>query len=602
MLSYGLVLVGLLAMAPAAILLPKTPIMGFSTWNQFAGNIDEGLIQEVADALVRSGLRDLGYTFVNLDDVWAANQRNATGHIVADPQRFPSGAAALGQYLHTRGLRFGLYTARNNRTCTGKMPGSLGHEQLDAETFASYGADFIKNDDCGVVYANAYKDYGAMQAAIAAVARPMLHNVKAPDLGANVTRSVCQLRRVGKDLKNSWENMVRVLDTGLSDPFNELVRAGNGYFNDFDMLEVGNQPTAMGTGMTLSEQRAHMSLWAALKSPLVLGNDPRTMDNDTLAILSNHEVIAVNQDLLARPVRLVRRYAAPASKQQHNSSMKAVMRPCDDTDASQIWTYDHASSRIYSATGPSRCLAVYQCEQRWPWWVVAEPCAPLGAKVDRKRSDSKAPACSTAERQRWGLATNSSAATAIVWRPPPRGKAPSARCWGTPGSGCCLSVEGSNPEVDTCGWAADKRQQQWRWQPHPREMGAGLATGSTLRAVRPGDEAELCLSLAGDLEVYAGPLSPPPGASGRHAFTAVLFNRSPSAANITLSFQDLAAVDARAGLSAGGGESHRGASVSTYRVRDLWQHLDKGTYAGAYTALVPSHAVVHVNLEPITDA
>ena len=133
-------------------------------------------------------------------------------------------------------------------------------------------------------------------------------------------------------------------------------------------------------------------------------------------------------------------------------------------------------------------------------------------------------------------------------------------------------------------------------------MGAGLATGSTLRAVRPGDDAELCLSLAGDLEVYAGPLSPPPGASGRHAFTAVLFNRSPSAANITLSFQDLAAVDARAGLSAGGGESHRGASVSTYRVRDLWQHLDKGTYAGAYTALVPSHAVVHVNLEPITDA
>ena len=135
-------------------------------------------------------------------------------------------------------------------------------------------------------------------------------------------------------------------------------------------------------------------------------------------------------------------------------------------------------------------------------------------------------------------------------------------------------------------------------------MGAGLATGSTIRAVRPGDEAEICLSLAGDLEVFAGPLSPPqtlPGASGRHAFTAILFNRSPSEANITLSFEDLPAVDERAGLNAGGGESHRNASVSTYRVRDLWQHLDKGTFTGAYTALVPSHAVVHVNLEPIVD-
>ena len=286
----GLVLVGLLMCwwgVPAAILLPKTPILGFSTWNHFAENIDEALIKEVADALVSSGLRDLGYTFVNLDDVWAADQRNATGHIVADPRRFPSGAESLGQHLHARGLRFGLYTARNTRTCSGKMPGSLGHEQLDAATFASYGADFVKNDDCGVVYANAYRDYGAMQAAIAAVDRPMLHNVKAPDLGPNVTRSVCQFRRVGKDLKNSWENLVRVLDTGLSAPFDDLV--GNGYFNDFDMLEVGNEPKGTETGMTHCEQRAHMSLWAALKSPLVLGNDPRNMSNATLAVLSDDE-------------------------------------------------------------------------------------------------------------------------------------------------------------------------------------------------------------------------------------------------------------------------------------------------------------------------
>lgn len=228
----------LLIMAPliqAAIEYPAKPIMGFSTWNQFRGNFNEDIILEIASAIASSGLLNLGYSYINLDDEWGAYSRNETGHIVGDPDRFPSGMASLGDKLHAMGFRYGLYTSRYYRTCTGNMPGSLGQEELDAATFASYGADFLKNDDCSVVYADAVKDYGAMQTAISALQRPMMHSVKAPDLPASSAASVAQFRRVGKDLHNSWENLVRVLDTGTEDSFSAI--AGPGFFNDFDMLE-----------------------------------------------------------------------------------------------------------------------------------------------------------------------------------------------------------------------------------------------------------------------------------------------------------------------------------------------------------------------------
>jgi alpha-galactosidase len=200
--------------ALAAIVKPSTPIMGFSTWNTFGQSISESILKDVANKMVSLGLRDLGYTYLNIDDGWGMDQRNASGCIVGDPHKFPHGMKAMGDYVHSLNMSYGLYTARNTRTCGGKMPGSLGNEDIDARTFADFGADFVKNDDCGVVYADAFKDYGVMQEAIAKVPRPMIHNVKAPDLPANESVQVSQFRRVGKDLKNSWENLVRVLDTG----------------------------------------------------------------------------------------------------------------------------------------------------------------------------------------------------------------------------------------------------------------------------------------------------------------------------------------------------------------------------------------------------
>jgi alpha-galactosidase len=302
------------AIVNGSILRPSRPIMGFSTWNTFGMSISESSLQEVANQMVALGLRDLGYTFVNIDDGWAEDQRNTSGFIVGSKKKFPSGMAAFGQFIHALNMSFGLYTSRNKRTCSGKMPGSLGNEEIDARTFAEYGADFIKNDDCGVIYAHAIKDYGAMQQAIAKADRPMIHNVKAPDLPANESAQVSQFRRVGKDLKNSWENLVRVLDTGTDAKFAKIAGPRNGYFNDFDMvpfvclvewfrlainlctlsclpashlqLEIGATNTCPHEApLTLTEQTAHFSLWAAMKSPLVLGNDIRNISNQTLSII-----------------------------------------------------------------------------------------------------------------------------------------------------------------------------------------------------------------------------------------------------------------------------------------------------------------------------
>ena len=180
---------------------PKTPILGFSTWNCFEGAINETELRGVASAMAASGLVASGYTYLNVDDEWAEDQRNAAGEIVASRTKFPSGMPAFASYLKARGMRLGLYTARNYRTCSGRMPGSLGNESIDAKTFAAMGAEFVKNDDCGVVYAHAAQDYGAMEKALAAVPGVrLIHSVKAPDLGAKDAPKVSQFRRVGKDL------------------------------------------------------------------------------------------------------------------------------------------------------------------------------------------------------------------------------------------------------------------------------------------------------------------------------------------------------------------------------------------------------------------
>jgi hypothetical protein len=614
-------------------------------------------MREVADAMVSKGLRDAGYTYVNIDDGWGANDRNGSGCIVAHATKFPNGMRPLADYVHGLNMSFGLYTARATRTCGNKMPGSLGNEVIDAQTFAEYGADFLKNDDCHTVYADSVQDYGAMQAAIAAAPRPMLHNAKAPDLPAASAAGVCQFRRVGKDLKNSWENLVRVLDTGTDRAFSDLVvpGVGNGYFNDLDMLEIGgaaNVP-AGETGLTDSEQVAHFSLWAALKSPLVLGNDPRKMTAAALAIVTNREVLAVNQDTggeIFGSIQAVKISATCSATPPTDTGAgagagaafpaKAALQPCDAADVQQHWVVDAAAGRVRSASQPGLCLGVYQCLTRWPWWMSVEPCAPASASAPTygttvpttaaTNSTTASPSCSAADQQ--SLAVDRAAGT-IAWHP--RSTSKIGSCWPSAGQ-CCLSAEGANPELDSCGWALDASQQRWGVRPVARAVAGaaaataaaagGAAAAATAAAADTAAAVQIssvhsgqCLSKCADLEVFAGPLS---GSGARTdaggarqatvagaTATVVLFNRSPAPANISVAFADLHRAfgfkyiyehGAEAEAAGEGGSSLDSPLVggSLVEVRDLWAGRDRGAFAERFTAEVAPHSVVHVNLSP----
>jgi alpha-galactosidase len=278
--------------------LAATPQMGWNSWNKFGCNIDEKLIRETADAMVKLGLKDAGYQYINIDDCWHG-QRDLEGNMHPDPQRFPSGIKAVADYVHARGLKLGIYSDVGDTTC-GHRPGSRGHEYQDARTYAAWGVDYLKYDWCDSKGLNAVGAYTTMRDAIRAANRPILLSICewgdnkpwewAPDVGHSwrTTGDIypcwdCEMNH------GSWSalGIMRILDKqgGLRK------YSGPGHWNDMDMLEVG-------MGMTETEDRAHFSIWAMMNSPLILGNDLRAMPEPLRKIVGNREVIAINQDPL----------------------------------------------------------------------------------------------------------------------------------------------------------------------------------------------------------------------------------------------------------------------------------------------------------------
>ena len=263
-----------------------TPPMGWNSWNIFGCDIDEKRIKEVADAIVQSGMRDLGYRYVNLDDCWQV-ARDPSGQIVADPARFPSGMKALADHVHSLGLLFGTYTCAGPLTCQGR-PGSFDYEVQDAITYAAWGVDFVKEDWCSAEKMDARERYRVMHDAILKSGRPMLLSIcnwgrQQPWVFG---REVGTMWRTTDDIGDTFMRMLINLETNwplapYTGPFG---------YNDPDMLEVGNG------GMSADEYRAHFSLWAMMAAPLIAGNDVRTMTEETRSILLNEEVIAVDQD------------------------------------------------------------------------------------------------------------------------------------------------------------------------------------------------------------------------------------------------------------------------------------------------------------------
>lgn len=282
--------------------LALTPPMGWNSWNRFGCNINEALIRQTADQLVASGMKDAGYTYVVIDDCWHG-ARDEAGDIQPDPQRFPSGIKALADYIHGKGLKFGIYSDAGERTCGGR-PGSLGHEYQDARQYARWGVDYLKYDWCNTTTLDARAAYTLMSDALRATGRPIVFSLcewgtAKPWLWAS---KVGNLWRTTGDIWDGWQGkkdyalgVMDILD--LQDGLESF--AGPGHWNDPDMLEVGNG------GMSADEYRAHFSLWAMLAAPLIAGNDIAGMTPQTRSILTNREVIAVDQDRLGMAARRV---------------------------------------------------------------------------------------------------------------------------------------------------------------------------------------------------------------------------------------------------------------------------------------------------------
>jgi len=269
--------------------------MGWNSWNKFACNISEQTVRATADAMVSSGMKDAGYEYVVIDDCWHG-QRDANGFITADPVKFPSGIKALADYIHSKGLKFGIYSDAGRQTCGGR-PGSQGHEYQDALTYARWGVDYLKYDWCDTGDRNPKEAYAVMADALRSTGRDIVFSLcewgnSEPWLWAKNTGN---LWRTTGDITDKWSGKYNYSwgVTNIVD-FNEphWSYAGPGHWNDPDMLEVGNG------GMTTAEYRSHFSLWVMMAAPLIAGNDIANMDEATRSILLNKEVIAVDQDKL----------------------------------------------------------------------------------------------------------------------------------------------------------------------------------------------------------------------------------------------------------------------------------------------------------------
>ncbi len=282
-----------------------TPPMGWNSWNTFTWNINDQLIRETADVMVNSGLKDAGYEYVVIDDCWSLKQRDEKGNLVPDPEKFPKGMKSVADYVHSKGLKFGMYSCCGTHTCAG-YPGSFEHEFQDAETFASWGVDYLKYDNCyKPIHVEGEILYKRMNLALRNCGRDILFsacNWGREDVHQWIQGSGAQLFRSTEDIKDSWESIKRLALSQIE----KMPYSGPFCHNDIDMLVVGmhggsnNEYIGQIGGCTDEEYRTHFSLWAMMNSPLMIGCDIRSMSDYTKETLTNPDIIAINQDIECR--------------------------------------------------------------------------------------------------------------------------------------------------------------------------------------------------------------------------------------------------------------------------------------------------------------
>nr|CAH7752863.1 unnamed protein product [Callosobruchus chinensis] len=286
-----------------------TPPMGWMHWQRFRCLIDcdnypdecisEKLFRSIADRMVEDGYLAAGYEYVMIDDCWASKKRNGNGKLEADPQRFPSGIKNLSDYIHGKGLKFGIYGDYGTYTCAG-YPGSKDHLQVDADTFAEWGVDYLKLDGCHIDYTKIEIGYIEMQKHLNKTGRPIMFSCSWPDyqeeqgMQSNYTalQQTCNLWRNWKDIEDEWASVTGIVDWFAENQDRLAPFAGPGHWNDPDMLIIGDY------GLSYEQSKAQMAIWAIMAAPLIMSVDLRTIEPKFRDILLNKDIIAVNQDRL----------------------------------------------------------------------------------------------------------------------------------------------------------------------------------------------------------------------------------------------------------------------------------------------------------------
>lgn len=460
--------------------LGRTPQMGWNSWNHFGCGISESLIKSTADAIVSSGLAKAGYTYLNLDDCWEAMQRDANGLLQFNSQNFPSGGKALGDYIHSKGLQFGIYSSAGDATCQGR-PASLHHETADAKQFAAWGVDYLKLDNCNNEGIKPEERYPVMRDALNATGRPIFYSLCewGEDDPATWGAKVANSWRTTGDISSNWNSIMSNIEA--NDKWYQY--AGPGAWNDPDMLEVGN------SGITLDEAKSHFALWCVAKAPLLIGCDVTKIDNDTMSILTNEEAIAINQDALGVQGHNVAGGGGPGVDPDPRAGDAAAIYPCagGTLPAGQRVTWDASAGTLTIPNG--LCL------------TVSNQTNPTnGAPV----VDWQACGGAAAPKQKWAFQSGSKAFAQ---------------------GGQCLDVDWQNTAPGTGLEMYDcNNQQNQAW-----DVDAGNAKVTSV-------QSGFCLSAeqqaVGSAQIWAGPL-----ANGDVA--VAMINRGNVAAQFSLNFTDV---------------------------------------------------------------
>ncbi len=516
-------------------------------------------MRDTMDLFVSTGLRDAGYKYVSVDDCWASSRDPTTNVIQADPKSFPSGMAALADYAHARGLLFGLYSSNSPQTCDGR-PGSFGLEALDAATYASWGVDLLKYDNCGDQHTIGQPEarYPVMRDALNATGRQMVFAACewAVDFPATFMAPVAHSWRATYDIQNHWECVVPHLD--WLNVFADF--AGPGHFNDGDILESFNGV------LTLAESVSHLALWAALKSPLLIGCDLRQPEClSGVPYFSNSELLAISQDALGAQARRVAATGGDKGVPFGKSGLcgteelpqNTVLAACDATDPLQRWQMLPNGTIFMAQTGECLQLDSGQgghCSQNWDVWMN-----------NAASSLCNDPASSCSGRQE--LWTYDNATRTLV-------NHASLQCLTVHAAGLhnvgllpCQAVLGG---LQT--WDLDSATGQFVSSAAPPAGAGGGTNGNRKYCLARSKDV-----LGGALETWAGPL-----ANGD--LVVVLFNRNaPAPVAMTAQWSDL-------GLAA----------AARMKVRDVLARTDNGTAAGSFTTEGPVdvHGAVMLRLSP----